>query len=190
MSNIQWELLLASSLVAAGTTIAVEVVAKPWLEVRKDRIVRGVRERAEISFELYAIQQHLQGLSIIYHFDDQDKLYRELIEIRAILRRLQNLPLENFAWLGISMAILCRSVLGYITAMIDTPEIFDPRKAFDGEVQRLFEKSLSDLRFSLDLPVGYALTPRYRYFRRRRMQAIARFVMDCGPPYIYRVISS
>jgi hypothetical protein len=40
-SHILWASILASTIVAAFTTLLVEYVAKPWLEVRKDRILES-----------------------------------------------------------------------------------------------------------------------------------------------------
>ena len=45
MHSVLWASILASTRVAAVTTLLVECLAKPWLEARKERILQSDRQR-------------------------------------------------------------------------------------------------------------------------------------------------
>jgi hypothetical protein len=47
MHSFLWASILASAAVAVVTTLLVEYLAKPWLEVRKDRILEKDRQRRD-----------------------------------------------------------------------------------------------------------------------------------------------
>ncbi|MFG3418701.1 hypothetical protein [Micromonospora sp. NPDC048063] len=56
----QWETLLASAGVAASTTLLIEFAAKPWLELRKDRLLRRDRFREETFAQAVALYAQLE----------------------------------------------------------------------------------------------------------------------------------
>lgn len=99
---IQWDTLIASVAVATGGALLVEVIAKPWLEVRKDRLVRRARARDELVRDLFQLSGELGTASRWVASDTRD-FASTLQGIQDKVVRLGNLDL---AWLARTMHLL------------------------------------------------------------------------------------
>src|ERR1035438_6660739 len=65
-SHVLWASILAAAAVSVVTTLLVEYLAKPWLELRKDRILeadqrrrevlRGLRQANFLAFRIFALR--------------------------------------------------------------------------------------------------------------------------------------
>lgn len=102
MHSILWASILASALVAVVTTLLVEYLAKPWLEVRKDRILESDRQRRAaikaikassiLRFNLREASQRKERNDYIYDWSKQKTA--ELEKVLMNLYQTADIPLS------------------------------------------------------------------------------------------------
>jgi hypothetical protein len=170
-----WQSLVASAVVAALTTLLIEFTAKPYLEARKDKIVRRARDRDESLRALVAIQNNGQFLatrvSVDEMYDKPDALHEYIVDLRKLMATSQ----LAYAHLPRTMRTLLNYDLAYTEGLISAVNL--TRQTFrhrtdqtDNEVrtigQNLVREMIHKLRSFGKFPLGYLLTPRRRWIKR------------------------
>lgn len=158
MGSIFWASLIASSIIAALTTLIVEYVAKPRLEARKDRILETFRER-RIALKDVKKAAHLAGrLSTYKHGDGLPELAERA---NKIAEELDSLTVSVYEALYAPEDV--EDEWSRVTASINGFTITFRRTKPD-------EKSWKEFGAATDLLQPFAIlfsTPRWKWRRRK-----------------------
>jgi hypothetical protein len=164
-SNILWASILGSAAVAAFVTLAIEYLAKPWLEVRKERIQeRSRRQRTALHSLISA--SYKTGQIVALRNEQSSEFFRArtigiaeeaLALIEAALMERATQQINAPASLSDDWSTTSASVSGFLLVVKVKPPNKEAWDMFDTDSDRLGD--YADL-FS---------TPGWHWWRRRKL---------------------
>lgn len=171
---IQWESLVASAAVATGVTLFIEVTAKPWLEMRKDRILRRSRDAESLVVQLLAIEGAVvTAKSKLTSVWEPGEFLRDLDEKVTTLRGQKSLgssmpkPLRQLLARGLGLISGFVAVAAIVYVSFE--EEFGASPLTETYARRATGNTLALVHEVIRLPLQYLMTPKYRVFERRAL---------------------
>jgi len=186
---IQWESLVASAAVATGVTLFIEVTAKPWLELRKDRILRRSRDVESLVAQLLAIEGAvITAKSKLTSIWEPGEFLRDLDGKVAALRSQKSLggsmprPLRLLLVRGLGLIAGFVAVAAIVYVSFE--EEFGASPLTDTHARRATGDTLALVDEVIRLPLQYLMTPKYRILKRRELIKRARRLIDEDPGFL------
>ena len=159
------ENVLVPALVAAFVTMLIEYVAKPNLEVRKERILERHRDRRILFRAFGSVYYRLGKMSVVLEADGRDP---RATEIRDLLREGIESFEATFAERGAALTSLQKQTLVHFVGAVNGMRTCKTDAQFD----RLTDEWL--------IPLAHAAytTQTIRRWQRRRIALVRRVVAD------------
>lgn len=153
--SVVWASVIASAFVALVVTLAVEYLAKPGLEARKDRILEGRRELRTGLKDIKRANSLLSRFVVVTERSDPDNILAEYVAglKNEILERMNSA--DEFIDIPESIALEWARIVGLVTSVV-----ISPRQAGSSREDRMIV--LKYLGTSLKRFYKYFQTPKWR----------------------------
>lgn len=166
--------LLVSALVAGAVTILIELLAKPYTELRKDRLLRSSRERDEAIQSLTAYSTRVKYLN--YMAGEDDRFRQELDSLEESLREISTSKVHALESMPRAINDLLHGDFGRSSAFIDVlrflsqniPRIDHRSEESDEKrkIDRMYMSLQRDMADFAETPLEYLRTPKWRVAKR------------------------
>ena len=177
-----WQAVLVSAGVAAGVSLSIDAVAKPWLELRKDRIVRRGRDKDEFVSDLFAYFAHLEQVRVLANNDVLGGLsvtvkdaYQQTIATMERAKRATWLP-KPVLRLVLGALAGAQAKFHSMAIALDHPTRAKPPAVFPELTQKIRHEVSQEIAMdilekldvlaSFEIPLKYVGTPGWRLIRR------------------------
>ena len=178
--------ITSAVITALLTTLAVEYMAKPWLEVRKERILDEHRLRRDLQRELNELAVSrgvIDGIDLIWELAPV-KAQEEVLRFRTVVTRIRDLlpvlhnwriPSDVTSWLSVRLGQLDGSLL-VLLACFETEFTRDQRDAAVSSVVNAHEALIP----AADYIILRGLAHRQPWISRKRTMRAARRAIKKG----------
>lgn len=180
---VSWDSVVVSAAVAAGVSVAVDLVLRPRLEVRKDRSLRQAREFDELSADLHALVSWLRDMRYVASSTLIGMNAENTVDLASRIGSLDSRALRT-TWLPRPVQTELRAALGFLSGTVaaiagihDAPAVRNLPK--DVQLPMIMALKARMIRnppvlASFDLVLCYLDTPKWKLLRRKRLARMAR----------------